>query len=236
MGEMKRAIAREEQNRRTQDRSPRRLLPLFPSSRLFVWRVSLTSVHRETIVVHFVVSEIRLRSCCSHDRSRFPARQNASARHLGPITHLEWRKKEDQKTSAFWRFRNGLEQISSPVIWTSLAKIGVQKVNPNWHLVREQSELVCQTLAAEIAEFKPALIVLVTGDFGRHEVVWPLFGGEANGGWRGAGLGHAGDHGGSEFEFNCYPFHVISSLLANILERVSKIGSASSQALTLEVV
>lgn len=90
--------------------------------------------------------------------------------------HLEWRKNADQKPSAFWRFRSGLEQISKVVIWTNLAKIGVQEGNPKWRLVRMQSELACRTLDAEVELYNPSLIVLVTGDFGRHEVVWPMFG------------------------------------------------------------
>jgi|ERR1035438_669503 hypothetical protein len=90
---------------------------------------------------------------------------------------LEWRRKEHPRSSAFWRYRNGLEQIGKSVIWTNLAKIGVQEGNPNWSLVLKQSELAYRTLAGEIEEYKPALIVLVTGDFGRHEIVWPLFGG-----------------------------------------------------------
>jgi hypothetical protein len=84
---------------------------------------------------------------------------------------------KDQHPSAFWRFRSSLQQISKSVIWTNLAKIGVQSGNPKWRLVRKQRELACQTLAAEIEEYKPALIVLVTGDFGRHEIIWPMFGG-----------------------------------------------------------
>jgi hypothetical protein len=90
--------------------------------------------------------------------------------------HLKWRDSEDDMLSAFWRFRRGLKLISNPVIWTNLAKIGVHKGNPKWRLVREQSELACRTIIAEISEYKPSLIVLATGDFGRHEVVWPTFG------------------------------------------------------------
>ncbi len=96
--------------------------------------------------------------------------------------HLEWRKKEDLRPSAFWRFRNGLGQIAQSVIWTNLAKIGVQKGNPKWQLVRKQAELACRTLTAEIEEYRPALVVLVTGEFGRHEIIWPMFGGKDT--WR----------------------------------------------------
>lgn len=97
-------------------------------------------------------------------------------------SHLEWRRNEDLTPSAFWRFRSGLEQISKSVIWTNLAKIGVHPGNPNWRLVRRQSELAYQTLLTEIEEYKPCLIVLVTGAFGRHEIVWRMFGGKD--GWQ----------------------------------------------------
>jgi hypothetical protein len=95
---------------------------------------------------------------------------------------LRGRMEFDRKPSAFWRFQNGLEQISKSVIWTDLAKIGVQQRNPKWRLVRKQSELARRTLAAEIDAYRPSLIVLVTGDFGRHEIIWPMFG--RNEAWR----------------------------------------------------
>jgi hypothetical protein len=83
---------------------------------------------------------------------------------------------EEHKHSNFWQFHRRLRRsISAPLIWTNLAKIGVQKGNPGWKFVSEQSELAQTTLNAEIAHYKPSLVILVTGRFGRHEVVSNVF-------------------------------------------------------------
>jgi hypothetical protein len=101
---------------------------------------------------------------------RLKERRNAT------LAHLELRKKGDLKPSAFWCFRDGLAQISEPVIWTNLVKIGVEKRNPHWRFVQRQSELAHRTLVAEMEEYKPALVVLVTSIYAAQEISHPVFG------------------------------------------------------------
>ena len=62
------------------------------------------------------------------------------------LKHLKEIRNRDLNPSAFWRFRNSLEQICSQVIWTNLAKIGVRKGNPSLRFIERQSGLAQRTL------------------------------------------------------------------------------------------
>ncbi|MGA3332663.1 MAG: hypothetical protein ABSC62_00720 [Terracidiphilus sp.] len=77
--------------------------------------------------------------------------------------------------SAFWRFWRDLGSIGSPVIWTNLAKIGVDSGNPQGSFLEEQSGLAVRTLRAEIAEYNPSLVVLVTSDYAKDEIVYRIW-------------------------------------------------------------
>jgi hypothetical protein len=88
--------------------------------------------------------------------------------------HLLWRQEEYQRT-AFWRCWKRLHEISAPVIWTNLAKIGVRKRNPEKVYLSAQIDLACETLELEIEEYKPKLVVLATGDYAGDEIVCPIF-------------------------------------------------------------
>ncbi len=81
----------------------------------------------------------------------------------------------DKPNSAFWRFWRDLGMIGSPVIWTNLAKIGVASRNPQGCYLEEQAELAVRTLKAEIAEYKPSLVVLVTSDYAKEQIVYPIW-------------------------------------------------------------
>jgi hypothetical protein len=87
--------------------------------------------------------------------------------------HLEFMK--DLQPSAFWRFWKALSAISSPVIWTNLAKIGVVHGNPSGAYLSAQQDLACETLRAEICEYNPSLVV-IAGDFAKNQIVFPAFG------------------------------------------------------------
>jgi hypothetical protein len=88
---------------------------------------------------------------------------------------------DQYKNTDFWHFfRNLKDKTGAPVIWSNLAKIGVQKGNPRWQLVREQGELAVASLKAEITAYEPALVILLTGTLGRHEAVAQLLGVDKN--------------------------------------------------------
>lgn len=106
-----------------------------------------------------------------------PIRQRVRERRATTLEFLTKPWYEKYKRSDFWRFFAALKNgTSAPVVWTNLAKVGVQKGNPKWHLIEGQKELACRTLLAEIAFYKPALVVVATGLFGRYEVVCDVFG------------------------------------------------------------
>ena len=80
------------------------------------------------------------------------------------------------KKSDFWRFKRDLQEaIGVPVIWTNLAKIGVQNGNPRGQHLSDQSDLAITTLKAEIREYRSQLVVLVSGGFAVKEIVYPAF-------------------------------------------------------------
>jgi len=59
--------------------------------------------------------------------------------------------------------------VSEPfdnLIWTNLAKIGVQSGNPSGAYFNAQMKLAVETLVAEIAHYKPSLVVTAVHDFG----------------------------------------------------------------------
>jgi hypothetical protein len=71
---------------------------------------------------------------------------------------------------AFWRFFCALvDRDSDPefdgVIWSNFAKIGTKSGNPGKSLLSAQSDLAERTLRREITEYKPALVVIVTGTY-----------------------------------------------------------------------
>lgn len=92
------------------------------------------------------------------------------------LKHLKDIRDGNLNSSSFWRFRNSLESICSQVIWTNLAKIGFEKGNPNLSFIKIQEELARQTLQAEMEEYKPVLVVLVTNKFAAEEIAHPVFG------------------------------------------------------------
>jgi hypothetical protein len=77
---------------------------------------------------------------------------------------------KDQR-SAFWQFYRALgEHTGAKVIWTNVAKIGVKRpegedesINPWGPFLDPQKKLAVRTLLDEIEEYKPALVVLLTG-------------------------------------------------------------------------
>jgi len=85
--------------------------------------------------------------------------------------------------SFFWKFYRDLKTIRSFVIWTNLAKIGVYRPegdnrskNPEGDFLTCQKELAKETLHAEMEEYKPALVVLVTSTYAAEEIAHPVFG------------------------------------------------------------
>jgi hypothetical protein len=80
------------------------------------------------------------------------------------------------KKSDFWRFRRDIkEAIGTSVIWTNLAKIGAQRGNPRGQVLYDQCDLAITTMKAEVREYCPQLVVLVSGGFAVKEIVYPAF-------------------------------------------------------------
>ncbi len=90
-------------------------------------------------------------------------------------THAFLEEMGRKPKSAFWRFWRNLSLIGSPVIWSNLAKIGVESGNPQGWYLEEQSELAIRTLEAEITQYKPSLIVLVTSDYAKDQIVYRIW-------------------------------------------------------------
>ena len=90
-------------------------------------------------------------------------------------TELCIQEKKNSNT-AFWAFRRKLVCIGRPVVWTNLAKIGAASGNPRSLLLGEQQDLAQRTLRAEMEEYKPALVVLVTSTYAAKEIAHPVFG------------------------------------------------------------
>jgi hypothetical protein len=93
--------------------------------------------------------------------------------------HLSWRQENYHRT-AFWRYWRKLHEIGAPVIWTNLAKIGVESGNPAGDNLSLQRDLACQTLRLELEEYKPKLVMLVTGNYAGNDIVIPVFGNDLN--------------------------------------------------------
>jgi hypothetical protein len=74
----------------------------------------------------------------------------------------------DAKKGPFWvYFRRLMKSCcrseSDMIIWSNVAKIGATASNPSGSLLERQSDLAVRTLKAELKEYKPALVVFVTG-------------------------------------------------------------------------
>jgi hypothetical protein len=85
--------------------------------------------------------------------------------------------------SSFWALFRGLQRATGAgVIWTNLAKIGVcrppdenDSINPFKGFLNSQKYLAQETLKAEVLEYKPDLVILVTGNYALAEIVDPVF-------------------------------------------------------------
>ena len=92
-------------------------------------------------------------------------------------------QKEYQR-SFFWQFYRSLSaRAGAAVIWSNLAKIGVSRpkdernpINPWGPFLLRQKGLAQKTLWAELAEYQPDLVVLVTGSYALEEITYPAFG------------------------------------------------------------
>ena len=85
---------------------------------------------------------------------------------------------EGKEHSVFMRFTRelsvavaeGVGQIQQQpyenLIWTNLAKIGVISGNPTGPYLQAQMELAVETLASEIAHYKPSIVVTTVHSFG----------------------------------------------------------------------
>lgn len=77
-------------------------------------------------------------------------------------------------SSAFWSFAKGIsaktatDDVSplSNLVWSNVAKLGVTIGNPEGRVLAAQTELCAELLRAEIAYYKPKVVVFVTGSYG----------------------------------------------------------------------
>jgi hypothetical protein len=100
-------------------------------------------------------------------------------------TTQKWLELQRQSQSRmFWRFWKQIYDIGPQVIWTNLAKIGTLKGNPPLNCIQDQSDLACRTLNAEVEEYKPQLIVLVSAGFAVREIVYPAFNTRSRNQWQ----------------------------------------------------
>lgn len=78
--------------------------------------------------------------------------------------------REGGNGSAFWKLFERLtillpEPDSRSLIWSNVAKIGCLKDNPEGILLSAQKDLAERTLRMEIEEYRPVLVVFVTGSY-----------------------------------------------------------------------
>jgi hypothetical protein len=100
---------------------------------------------------------------------RLEERQDASKAHLAEML--------TKPNSSFWYFWNQLrDELKVPVIWTNLAKLGVMEGNPAGKRLMLQKDLAKDTLKAEIEEYKPSMVFLVSGTYAEKPIVFPVFG------------------------------------------------------------
>jgi hypothetical protein len=84
---------------------------------------------------------------------------------------------ERYRSSGFWQMWKRVKALTGgAVIWSNVAKIGTKQGNPSWQLVEAEADLAIATLKAEVAHYRPRLIIFVTGEFARFEVVTKLLG------------------------------------------------------------
>lgn len=85
--------------------------------------------------------------------------------------------------SSYWALYRSLVRVTGAnVVWTNLAKIGVCRpreenpsINPWGPFLNPQADLAQKTLYAEIDEYRPDLVLLVTGDYALTENAAPVF-------------------------------------------------------------
>jgi hypothetical protein len=67
------------------------------------------------------------------------------------------------------------------LVWSNIAKIGTVTGNPEGQYLAAQRQLAVETLKLEIATYRPALLLFVSGVYSTdivHEVTAPLVGGQ----------------------------------------------------------
>lgn len=65
--------------------------------------------------------------------------------------------------------------------WSNLCKIGDSRKNPTPQSVHAQADLCVRALREELQKASPSITLLLTGDFARDEILYPVFGEK---GWR----------------------------------------------------
>lgn len=91
--------------------------------------------------------------------------------------HLEF------QTSAFWKLYRRVGVVTGGlVVWTNVAKIGVRRprgetrsINPWGKFKERQEDLALRTLCAEITEYKPELVVMLTRGDRAYDFAAELF-------------------------------------------------------------
>ncbi|MBB5373001.1 hypothetical protein [Acidocella aromatica] len=110
-------------------------------------------------------------------KPNFEAEPTVQARHQKTCEFLQWIE-GGGSTSAFWRLGKRFNDLMaqkqtaslSNLIWTNIAKIGVDRGNPSRTYLRHQQELAILTLIEEIKGYKPKLIVFVSSDYAKDIV------------------------------------------------------------------
>ncbi|RYC30305.1 hypothetical protein D3273_19245 [Lichenibacterium minor] len=106
----------------------------------------------------------------SHNYSFDPSPE---ARRSCTVDFLRWVASGGYK-SAFWSFAKGISAKTardgasplSNLVWSNVAKLGVTVGNPEGRVLAAQTGRCAELLAAEIAYYKPKIVVFVTGSYG----------------------------------------------------------------------
>ena len=84
------------------------------------------------------------------------------------MQHNRWVVQHENNQSPFWKFADRLASFNGEldrdsIIWSNICKIGSRVRNPKGLLLSAQADLAERTLRAEIKEYKPKVVIFVTG-------------------------------------------------------------------------
>lgn len=127
--------------------------------------------------------------CISSSEKDRPRPQSDRLQERRGATQAFLKEHAPTHRSAFWSFSRELSKsLKANMIWTNAAKIGVwrtkdrsRSINPYGYFLEQQKELAVETLAAEVLEYAPDLVVCLTASDSLDEIVCLAF--QSRGAW-----------------------------------------------------